>query len=357
MSSKPDSVMELRMSYLRPFIGVTVVVLILESVFNREFLASVLPLGLSGMNVFSFATPIRVIYVVGGQAYGWLTLFVPVTLIAASILLNWRSVGARVFEVAAIASVLFALIMDFEHMSAGLNNIFGTPPVLLSLLLLAGVFLGTAAAAVTAFRAREMLSISVGLMLLTELLGLALLFGNIVTSSYRVELGSVIAGYFAQLEPYFGSVGGILFGIFGGAQVFRLSRAKIGIYLASLTVGILVEFLVMANVVKGSSIVLGTIIIYDFGFYGVTNQLVSVVVFSAIFAFVTALFLALTRLKRGGSRNYQALAALVLIMTGLVFDSENVTTYILLPLMGALLIFISVEFGDGRLSSARPAPV
>jgi len=101
--------------------------------------------------------------------------------------------------------------------------------------------------------------------------------------------------------------------------------------------------LVMTNALPGSATVLGTIIIYVFGFLGVTDQMVPYLVFAAFCSFIVGVFLMAALRKKDRSGFFLGLGATLLVITGLVFDSENTTTYLLMPLTACASLVLSCD--------------
>ncbi|MCL5788768.1 MAG: hypothetical protein M1357_03065 [Candidatus Marsarchaeota archaeon] len=309
-----------------------------EAFFNREFLAAVLPLGSAGVNIAEVSPAIRAFYVIGGYSFGVLTLLAPAALLASGILKPSTRLLATASLYASALGAVVAVAMDVQHVQEGINSIFQSSSAGESLILLGLVTCSVIFAALVVLQHRDLMGLALAVMLLTELLGILFLVGNIVTANFGGEGWSTLGGFSAAAEPYAGTLGGLLFAAAGG---YRILGKKGGIrwgYVAALLVGVAIEYAVMANVFPGSSIVLGTIIIYDFGFLGVTDTLVPLVVFAGIASFITALFL--LAMRGGQNTTFAGLTGLLLIITGFVYASETVTTYILLPSLAAAMASI-----------------
>ncbi len=294
-------------------------------------------MGEAGVNIQSVAPILTAVYIVGGDAFGVLNLIVPVTLLATVFIVRMRSVGGQVYAVFLVVATLTSLVMDLQHIYAGLDNPVNPPPTE-TLVLLLSVFACLTLASSSVWAKKNTLALPLTLMLITEAVGLAYVLGNVVTANYGVQLGSAVAGALASSEPYLGGIAGIGFTVLGGRQIALRPGKTRYLYVATLAFGALVEYLIMSNVLAGSSIVLGTIIIYDFGFLGVTNSNVVFLVLAAISSFITGWYLLASSSKPRDHVFYYGLASLILIVTGLVFDSEVVTTYILLPLVAASVV-------------------
>ncbi|MEM3670819.1 MAG: hypothetical protein QW767_03640 [Thermoprotei archaeon] len=307
------------------------VIVLIEAIFNREFLASVLPLGTAGVNISQVSPMITAFYYIGGYAFGIMTLLVPATLIFVAILGVGEGASARTVMYLGALAAFVSVVMDLEHVGAGVSNIFQNTSPLESLLLLSSVFASVALSACLVFKRAYRVALPVGAMLFTELLGLLFLIGNIITANFKVPFGTQAGAFAAELEPYVAAVAGFAFTLMGAAIILKKKTAWRTVYLACLVLGALIEYLIMTNILHGSSIVLGTIIIYVFGFLGVTNAFVSVIVFSAITSFITACFLFGLGRNHDIVEEYAGLIGLLLIVTGFVYASETVTTYILMP--------------------------
>lgn len=331
---------------ITPFFYVTFAAIVLEAVFNREFLSAVFPLGMAGVSLDQVGPALRAFYIIGGYAFGILTLFVPITLLASALSGSLRGGLAKLYALFVAAAVLTSILMDLQHLAAGIDNPVNSSPTE-TIVLVASTILALAVAAAMAARQPTLLAAPIILMVVTEVLGLLYLLGNVVTANFNVGWGSSIGGAASFAEPYFGTAAGLLFTVLGAPRILS-DRPHIKYsYLATLLVGGLIEYLVMTNFLRGSSIVLGTIIIYDFGFLGVNNTNVVFLVFSAISSFVTGWYLFGCGLDSRDDRFYFGFAALVFVMTGLVFVSETVTTYILLPLVASSIVALYARLREG----------
>lgn len=245
-------------------------------------------------------------------------------------------------------ATITSIVMDIQHVSAGLDNPVNSPPPETLILLLSVVACLILASLWLAVKP-NWFSPPLILMILTTALGFLYILGNVLTANYGIPSGSTFAGVLASIEPYLGILAGLAYTVIGGWRIMD-NKGKLRIaYIVTLLGGYTLEYFIMSNVLAGSSIVLGTIIIYDFGFLGVTNASVVFLVFAAISAFTTGCYLVASTLSGSGGRRdasfYYGLAGLILIVTGLVFDSEVVTTYILLPLISSTLIVVYAESG------------
>ncbi|MEM3710540.1 MAG: hypothetical protein QW453_00620 [Thermoprotei archaeon] len=313
-----------------------------EAIFNREFLAAVLPLGVAGVNIQQIAPILTAIYIIGGKAFSLLTLFVPTTLLASLFLAEIKSRMGKTYMFFLFLATITSIVMDLQHLSAGLDNPVNSPPTETLILLLSVVGCMVLTILRLASKPRP-LSLTLILTVLTATFGAVYILGNVLTANYGVQFGSTLAGGLATLEPYLGTLAGLAYTIVGGRRIFA-HKGVVGImYIGTLLVGYILEYLVMSNILAGSSIVLGTIIIYDFGFLGVTNSNVLFLVFAAISAFITGCYLFASTLSDKDEWFYYGFAGLMLIIIGLVFDSEVVTTYILLPLISLTLIIVYTE--------------
>jgi hypothetical protein len=298
------------------------------------------------VNIQQIATILTAIYIIGGKAFSLLTLLVPATLLVSLFLAKIESKTGRAYMLLLFVATLTSIVMDVQHLSAGLDNPVNSPPPETLILLLSVVGCLVIASNKLVIKP-SWFSLPLILMILTEALGLLYILGNVLTANYDVYSASTLAGDLASMEPYFGVLAGLAYTFVGGRYIMA-SRGKLRIaYTVTLLGGYTLEYFIMSNVLAGSSIVLGTIIIYDFGFLGVTNTSVVFLVFAAVSAFTTGCYLVASTLRAGkkDASFYCGLAGLILIITGLVFDSEVVTTYILLPLISSTLIVVYAESG------------
>jgi len=283
-----------------------------------------------------------VIYIVGGKAFSLLTLLVPTTLLASLFLTKIETKTGKTYMLFLFVATITSIVMDIQHLSAGLDNPVNSPPPETLTLLLSVVACLVIAFLRLAVRP-SWFSLPLIPMILTTVLGFLYILGNVLTANYGVPSGSSLAGGSASLEPYLGTLAGLAYTVVGGRRIVTSKGGLRIAYIITLLAGYTFEYLIMSNILAGSSIVLGTIIIYDFGFLGVTNTSVVFLVGAAISAFITGCYLVVSTLRGKGPYFYYGLSGLILIVIGLVFDSEVVTTYILLPLISSTLIMIYAE--------------
>lgn len=329
-----------RTAFLLPLFYLVLFLTIVEAAFNRIFLATVIPLGLTGANVGRVAPVITAFYVVGGYSYSVLTFIVPASVLAAVLLSRARRARDRAFYLLAMLSVFFSVALDAEHWTSGLGSIYQNASPLLSILLLSSSCLALFLMCTRLSSLGVRLAFPLALMIVAEAVGYVFLLGNILTSSYLVPAGTQVASLGVQAEPYIASAAGAAFTVGVGGGVFRSGRTVRAAYLCALAAGIALEAALLTNVVPGSLTVFGTVLIYNFGFLGVNDGNVPVVVFFAILSLITALFgVRYTNSPAGGA----SLAALMIMLTAFVYLSESVTTYILLPLAATVALDVSIS--------------
>jgi len=330
-----------RTAFLLPLFYLILLLTLIEAAFNRIFLATVIPIGLSGADVGRVAPAITAFYIVGGYSYSTLTFVVPATVFIAAILSRAQRLRDRVFYLFVMLSVLFSVILDVEHWTYGLGSVYQNASPLLSVLLLSSSCLALVVMCTKLAGFGAPLAVPLGLMLGGDLLGYVFLLGNILTSSYLVPGGTLVASAGVQAEPYIASAAGAAFMIGMGSLVIKGERRLVVAYFCALAVGVALEVLLMTNALPGSLTLFGTILIYNFGFLGVTDANVAFVVFFAILAFITAAF---GMARRGSPATFGAsLGAMIIMLTAFVYLSESVTTYILLPLTAAVALDVSLS--------------
>jgi|GEM_PF-1651293 hypothetical protein len=315
-----------------------------ELVANRAFLASVIPVGVTGVNIHVLQAPLTALYFVGGKAYSLLNIFVPATLVAFPFLRPKSSPLRGEYLVLLVCAVGLALLMDAQHVAAGISSSYQNASALESSALIYIVILTVLVTVYYVHALGKWFWLSLGLMLVTDVLGLFYVVGNIETAAFSTAATTYLANQSANLEPYTATVGGLLFAVFGARLIWKRRGARwVEALCAALTLSATLEYLVMTNALPGSATVLGTIIIYVFGFLGVTDQMVPFLVFSAFCSFIVSVFLMIALRKKDRSGFFLGLGAALLVITGLVFDSENTTTYLLMPLAACASLVLSAD--------------
>jgi hypothetical protein len=321
---------------LNPLFLAIFIVTLGETLFNREFFAGVLPLGLAGINVDKLIF-LRYVFVLGAKFFVALSFLVPATLLICAALVK-ADKWLRSFFVCSTLSVIFSLALDFQHIGYGLTVNENASP-LLSLFLVGSSFIAVCVAAFS-LKAPVIIKTATTLFAVAECCGYLFLIGNMLTSYAYVTLGTQLAYYAVKVADYAATFAG--FALFFGAIPLIAQKGFLGktSFGASLIAGLWIEYVVLSNSIAGITTVLGTIIIYVFGFQGVTNAFVPFIFTSAVLCFVSAVFM----LTAKENIKYFGLGSLIIIITGLIYDSAQITTYIMLPLVG----FLALKLGEKR---------
>jgi len=154
--------------------------------------------------------------------------------------------------------------------------------------------------------------------------------------TWGVELvGSSSPGYISLLAAESMGYSVILASI--AFLVWAFPKAKRVVILA-LSAGLVVGAVVALNLIPGLGIAIGVMFPYAFGILGVTDWMPPIIFALALASGITAVWL--SRRERGMTITFLALAA-----AALIFDSVNITTYLIAPLV-AICVGLLL---DGRI--------
>jgi len=80
------------------------------------------------VNIQQIAPILTAIYIIGGKAFSLLTLLVPATLLASIFLTKIESKTGRSYVFFLFVATITSIVMDIQHVSAGLDNPINSPP-------------------------------------------------------------------------------------------------------------------------------------------------------------------------------------------------------------------------------------
>jgi hypothetical protein len=80
------------------------------------------------VNIQQIAPILTAIYIIGGKAFSLLTLLVPATLLVSLFLAKIESKTGRAYMLLLFVATLTSIVMDVQHLSAGLDNPVNSPP-------------------------------------------------------------------------------------------------------------------------------------------------------------------------------------------------------------------------------------
>ncbi|BBD72218.1 hypothetical protein HS1genome_0607 [Sulfodiicoccus acidiphilus] len=277
----------------------------MELLFNREFLAGVIPVGMAGISLERVFYPM---FLVGGASFVLMTLMQPLILGVTA----YKSRGTGLSWLL-WASLYLTLFLDGTHLVEGVNNTAFNPPVFASVLYVVVVVAGGLLSA-------KKISKWLYVFLIPDLLAFLYLLGT-----WGIQLtGNSDTGYLslwaAEAMGYSVILSAAAF------LVWALPRARRWILMGSLVVGLIVGTVVGLNLVPGMAIAIGVMFPYAFGVLGVENWMPPVIFALGLASVIVAT--SLLKKERGVSASFLALAS-----AALIFDSVNITTYLVAPLV------------------------
>jgi len=287
---------------------VYVFALFFELIFNREFLAGVIPIGMAA-NTQVVERVFSAMFIVGAVAYGLVLILQPIMIGIAGIYGDLPRLGKAFLW----TSLYLSLILDAVHFYYGVDNTSFNPPVLFSITYV-GIILITVLL-LSKFSRRWIIP----LLVIPDLLAYLTLLGDwLVQISGDSEFGAVTY-YSGIIMPYsvmFSALSFLVFAILDGINKIAL--------IPFTALAVVVASLVYLNAIPGLGIMIGVVFPYILGIIGVRDWMPPIIFAVAVLALGSAM---LEYKKDEGV----ALSALSLFFGALVFDTVNTTIYLMLP--------------------------
>lgn len=290
------------------FSFIYVLALMFELMFNREFLAGVIPIGMAA------STPIvervfSVMFVIGEIAFGLVLIIQPILIGMAGYYSGINAKGKALIW----ASLYLSLLLDAVHLYLGYDNTSFNPPVLYSLVY---VFVLISTFIVVTVYLKEWILLFA---FIPDLLAYFVLVGNWLIELSNSSAYGVITSFAGEIMAYTVIISGSIF------IAYAIKRGISKKYLAPIAVlATAIGALVYMNAIPGLGIMIGVVFPYVLGILGVRNWMPPIIFAVAILGLGSAFLL----YKKDPA---VSLASLALFFGALVFDTVDTTVYLLIP--------------------------
>jgi hypothetical protein len=287
---------------------VYVFALFFELIFNREFLAGVIPIGMAA-NTQVVERVFSAMFIVGAVAYGLVLILQPIMIGIAGIYGDLPRLGKAFIW----TSLYLSLILDAVHFYYGVDNTSFNPPVLFSITYV-GIILITVLL-LSKFSRRWIIP----LLVIPDLLAYLTLLGDWLVQISGDSAFGAVTYYSGIIMPYsvmFSALSFLVFAILDGINKIAL--------IPFTALAVVVASLVYLNAIPGLGIMIGVVFPYILGIIGVRDWMPPIIFAVAVLALGSAM---LEYKKDKGV----ALSALSLFFGALVFDTVNTTIYLMLP--------------------------
>gem|GEM_PF-838988 len=287
---------------------VYVFALFFELIFNREFLAGVIPIGMAA-NTQVVERVFSAMFIVGAVAYGLVLILQPIMIGIAGIYGDLPRLGKAFLW----TSLYLSLILDAVHFYYGVDNTSFNPPVLFSITYV-GIILITVLL-LSKFSRRWIIP----LLVIPDLLAYLTLLGDWLVQISGDSAFGAVTYYSGIIMPYsvmFSALSFLVFAILDGINKIAL--------IPFTALAVVVASLVYLNAIPGLGIMIGVVFPYILGIIGVRDWMPPIIFAVAVLALGSAM---LEYKKDEGV----ALSALSLFFGALVFDTVNTTIYLMLP--------------------------
>ncbi|MEM0071932.1 MAG: hypothetical protein QXD10_06080 [Metallosphaera sp.] len=290
------------------FSSIYTLALFLELVFNREFLAGVIPIGMASNlplveRIFSY------MFFIGAFAFGLVLILQPIIIGVTAYVSNLN----RPSKVLLWTVLYLSILLDAIHLYIGVNNSFNPPPIF-SLFYL-GLIIASILTGLIYLR-----SWVLPFLFIPVFLAYGTLIGDWLILVTKSSVFGVITATCGELMAYSVMLS-------GGIFVYYSIRRGISILgtLIFLFLGIIVGSIVFLNLIPGLGIMIGVMFPYIFGILGVKDWMPPIIFAIGVLGFGSGWLL----YKKDPA---MSLSTLSLFFGSLVFDTVDTTVYLMLPL-------------------------
>lgn len=297
------------------FSTIYVFALMFELLFNREFLAGVIPIGMAA------STPVvervfSIMFVIGEIAFGLVLILQPILVGIAGYYSRINGRGKALIW----ASLYLSLLLDAVHLYLGYDNTSFNPPVLYSLVYV--IILISTVIMVSAYLREWILLFA----FIPDVLAYLVLIGNWLIQLSNSSAYGAITAFAGQVMAYAVIVSG------AGFVVYALRRGISKKFLAPIVVlAVVIGALVYLNAIPGLGIMIGVVFPYVLGILGVKDWMPPIIFAVAILGLGSAFLL----YKKDPA---VSLASLALFFGALIFDTVDTTVYLLIPVAAVSIL-------------------
>ncbi|AWR99162.1 hypothetical protein [Metallosphaera hakonensis] len=305
---------------------VYVIALFLELIFNREFLAGVIPIGMIA-NTPVVERAFSIMFVIGAVAFGMVLIMQPILLGSAAYIGKLNRPG----KILLWTSLYLSILLDLVHVIYGVNNTSFDPPALFSLVYVL-ILISAMLFIITYLRKWILL-----LLLIPDFLAYGTLIGNWLIQIMNSSVFGSITAICGELMSYSVLVVG------AGFLIYAIKRGiSVKLMIPFVVLAIVVGTMVYTNAIPGLGIMIGVVFPYIFGILGVRNWMPPLIFAIGIMGLGSAFLL----YKKDPALS---LSCFTLLFGSLIFDSVSTTVYLLIPLTAVAIqpLFGTILEGQG----------
>ncbi|QGA69229.1 hypothetical protein [Sulfolobus sp. E11-6] len=297
-----------------------VIALFFEVLFNREFLAGVIPIGMA-INSKFVETIFSYIFWVGAFTYGLVLLLQPVLLgIAAYVIKSDSTIKAFLWT-----SLYLSILLDILHIIYGINNTSFNPSASFSIIYII-ILISTIVLSIRYSKTWILFAL-----LTPDFLAYGTLIGDWLIEVTKNSVFGTITAVSGELMSYAVMMAGIVFICYTIRRKIPVAKLIPFLILASV-VGIIIYM----NLIPGLGIMIGVVFPYVLGILGIRNWMSPFIFAIGILALASSISL----YKKDKSIS---LSSLAIFSGSLIFDSVNTTVYLLLPLTAVVISLLLRE--------------
>ncbi|AWR96938.1 hypothetical protein DFR86_04765 [Acidianus sulfidivorans JP7] len=297
--------------------------LLFELLFNREFLAGTIPIGYASEVNPMVGEILDISFPIGAVAFGLVLILEPI-LIGGAVIYSKLS---KTTKGLLATSLYLSLLLDAVHWYYGVNNTAFQPPVLFSL------FYVTILISTIVMSSYEFGNFLIFTLLLPDFIAYFTLIGSWLVEISRISALGNITFWSAVIMPYsimFSGTVFIIYSLYKALKLRTLSKGYFALFLAFVSLGILIGSVVYLNLIPGLGIMIGIMFPYILGILGIANWMPPFLFGIAIIAIGAGLIM----YKIDKAMSFFAFS---LFFGALIFDSVSTTVYLLIPLSAVVI--------------------